>query len=85
MKKKALKFVGLQIALIATLLLTQIAIQFANTHYWVGFQSKKGDNWYSVAMTAQAYNSNCQIDLQKANEQLNEFRKIRDENNKDVY
>lgn len=82
-KKSALKLVGFQVALIITLLLTQIAIQFSQTHYWVGFQSKT-DGWYNTAMVAQANNSNCQIELQKVGEQIEQFKAIRSANNKDI-
>lgn len=83
-KKRALKLIGIQLALLVALVITQIGMQFATSYHWVGFEKKDGDNWYSVAMNAQAYNSNCQIDLVKANEQLEDFRKLRDSENADI-
>lgn len=84
-KKRAFKLIGVQVALLIALVVTQMGMQFATSYKWVGFEKVDGGGWYSVAMNAQAYNSTCQIDLKKANEQLEKFRQLRDEENKDLY
>ena len=84
-KKRAYKLIGMQVALLIALIVTQMAMQFASSYKWVGFEKKDGkDSWYSVAMTAQASNSLCSIQLDKANEQISAFEKTRDEANKDL-
>lgn len=83
-KKKAIKVILGQLALLIALVVTQIGMQFATSYHYVGFEKKNGNGWYSVAQTAQANNSNCQVDLNKANSQIDDFKKVRDEANNDI-
>ena len=84
MKKKYKLVLGL-VALLITLTSIEAAMKLISSYDYVGFVKSEGQgNFYSIAMEAQAYNSTCQIDLEKANEQLEAFRKIRDEANKDI-
>ncbi len=62
-KKKALKLVGLQVALLIALLITQIGIQFAQSYKWIGFEKKDQSSWVGIAETAQADKMSCQDEL----------------------
>ncbi len=66
-----------QVALLATLIITQIGIQFAQTHKWVGFARKDQSTWIGIAETAQADNWTCQ-------QQLEEMKKARNDENADI-
>ena len=70
---------GLTILLIAT----ETAMQFFSDYRFVGFEKKQG-SWYGIASQAQADNSNCQVDLEKTNEQLDQFKQLRSELNADI-
>lgn len=64
-KKKALKLVGLQVAVLIALVLTQVGMQFADTHKYVGFIAKDESNWIGLAEVAQADKLNCYQDLER--------------------
>lgn len=85
-KKRALKLVGLQVAVIATLLLTQMAQSFFAQNRILVIEQKRG-SWLDIAQAAQGENSSCQLDLQTANDTIKTLRDARDAANemKDSY
>lgn len=76
-KKRAYKFIGMQLALLIALVVTQMGMQYASSYTWVGFE-KKDSSWKGIADTAQAANSLCSIQLDEANKQLRELRDVKD-------
>lgn len=76
---------GYLACLLLALTITEAGMKFMREYNYVGFVKSEGQGtFYSIAMTAQAQNSVCQIELEKANEQLERFRATRDSYNSDV-
>jgi hypothetical protein len=77
MKKRMIKFAGLQVALLATLLVVQMGLQFAQAYKWTGFTRRDESSWVGIAGKAQAEKLSC---LQE----VEELKKARDEANSDI-
>ena len=64
-KKSSLKLIGLQVAVLISLIAIQMGMQFASSYRWVGWESKT-NSWVTIAETAEGENSACQIALTQA-------------------
>lgn len=82
-RKFLIKTVGILTLILITVTCVEAAMKFMGEYRYVGFEKKEG-SWYGIAAQAQAYNDSCQRELEKANEQLEQFRKQRDEANEDI-
>lgn len=82
-KKRAFKIIGLQIAIILCVLISQMAMSFFAQNRILVIEQKKG-GWIDIAEAAQGSNSACQIDLQKANDQIKTLKDARDAANADI-
>lgn len=73
-KNKAYKFIGLQVAVIICILVSQIAMSFFAQNRIMVIEQKKG-GWIDIAEAAQGSNSACQMDLAAAYEKLQALKK----------
>lgn len=82
-RKFLLKTAGILTLMLITVTTIEAAMKFMSEYRYVGFEKNQG-SWYGIAAEAQANNDSCQRELESANEQLEQFRKLRDEDNKDL-
>lgn len=68
-KSRALKFVGLQVAVIVCVLIAQMFMVFFSQNRILVIEQKKG-SWIDIAEAAEGSNSACQNDLAIAYEKL---------------
>lgn len=64
-QKRSLKLIGLQVALIISILLTQTTMLFFQNYRVIAFEKKDG-SWITIAETAEGNLYNCQQDLEQA-------------------
>lgn len=64
-KTRVLKFIGLQLAILTALIITQGVIQFASSYTFVGFVKKDTSTWIGVAMGAQVDRSDALQELEQ--------------------